>query len=118
MKLLLSIPFTTADPAVYILSGAIPVEAKIDNRALTLFGNISRLTSSSIEKRIAHRQLNVKGQMSNSGSWHSGNIVSSMILPQPLDILNDPPGKEKRKRIVNKQVKDYRTNRLSHQPTL
>ena len=65
MKLLLS-PVTTADPAVYIISGAIPVEAKIDNRALTLFGNISRLTSSSIEKRIAHRQLNVKGQMSNS----------------------------------------------------
>ena len=55
MKLLLSIPVTTADPAVYIISGTVPVEATIHKRALILFGNISRLTSSSIEKRIAHR---------------------------------------------------------------
>ena len=35
-----------------------------------------------------------------------------------LDILNDPPGKEKWKRIVNKQVNGYWTARLSHQSTL
>ena len=61
LKLLLSIPFTTADPAVYIISGTIPVEATIHKRALILFANISCLTSLSIEKRIVHRQLNIKG---------------------------------------------------------
>ena len=45
MKLLLSIPVTTADPAVYIISGTVPVEAAMYKRALALFGNIRRLTS-------------------------------------------------------------------------
>ena len=34
MKLLLSIPVTTADPAVYIISGTVPVEAAMHKRAL------------------------------------------------------------------------------------
>ena len=118
MKLLLSIPVTTADPAVYIISGTIPVEATIHKRALTLFGNISRLTSSSIEKRIARRQLNIKGQKSNSWFVALRELCFKYDLPQPLDILNDPPGKEKWKRIVNKQVNGYWTARLSHQSTL
>ena len=118
MKLLLSIPVTTADPAVYIISGTVPVEATIHKRALTLFGNISRLTSSSIEKRIAHRQLNIKGQKSNSWFVALRELCFKYDLPQPLDILNDPPGKEKWKRIVNKQVNGYWTARLSHQSTL
>ena len=86
MKLLLSIPVTTATPALYIISGTIPVEATIHKRALTLLGNISRLTPSSIEKRIAHRQLNVKGQKSNkqvNGYWtarlsHQSTLYSSL----------------------------------------
>ena len=118
MKLLLSIPVTTADPGVYIISGIVPVEATIHKRALTLFGNISRLTSSSIEKRIAHRQMNIKGQKSNSWFVALRELSFMCNLPQPLDILKDPPGKEKWKGIVNKQVNGYWTARLSHQSTL
>ena len=118
MKLLLSIPVTTTYPAVYIISGTIPVEATIHRGALTLFGNISRLTSSSIEKRIAHRKLNVKGQKSNSWFVALRELCFKYDLPQPLDILNDPQGKEKLKRIVYKQVDDNWSSRLAHQSTL
>ena len=41
--MILSLSVNTADPAVYVLSGTIPVEATIHKRALAFFGNICRL---------------------------------------------------------------------------
>ena len=43
IKQSLFLPQMVADPAVYILSGVIPLEAVIHSRALTLFGSICRL---------------------------------------------------------------------------
>ena len=51
IKHILSLPTTTADPAIYILSGALPVEAIIHQRALTFFGCIARLPETSVEKQ-------------------------------------------------------------------
>ena len=53
IKHLLSLPATVADPAIYLLSGTLPIEAMIHHRVLTFFGNISRLSDSSIEKQLA-----------------------------------------------------------------
>ena len=57
---LLSLPVTMADLTIYLLSGTLLIEAMIHHRVLTFFGNISRLSDSSIEKRLAERQLAVK----------------------------------------------------------
>ena len=43
IKQILSLPVTVADPTVYVLSGAVPVEAVIHKRALMLFGSVCRL---------------------------------------------------------------------------
>ena len=43
LTLILSLPIPTADPAVYVLSGTLPIEAVIHKRVLTFFGNICRL---------------------------------------------------------------------------
>lgn len=48
-----------ADPAVYILSGAMTVEGVIHNRPLVVFGSLCRLGEDSVEKRLARRQLAV-----------------------------------------------------------
>ena len=56
IKHMLSLLVTTADAAVYILSGTLPVEAMVHQRVLT-FGNISQLSESSAEKQLAERQL-------------------------------------------------------------
>ena len=64
MKLHLSVPITTADPA--ILSGTVSTMAAIHKRALVLFGNITQLTPESVEKQEAYRQLIIKGHKSNS----------------------------------------------------
>ena len=66
LKHIMSLPVTTADPAVYILSGSLPVEAMIHQRVLNFFGNICRLSQSSVEKQLAVRQLAVKKLDSNS----------------------------------------------------
>ena len=64
-KMILSLPVNTAEPAVYTLSGTIPVEATIYKRSLTFFGNICRLPETTIEHRLAVRQL-VKSFTSHS----------------------------------------------------
>ena len=66
IKQILSLPVTVADPAVYILSGAMPTEGVIHKRALVLFGSCCRLGEESVEKRLARRQLAVKGFESNT----------------------------------------------------
>ena len=66
IKQILNIPINTADSAVYILSGLLPIEAQIDKKILTLFNNICRQEDSSVEKQIAWRQITVKTLKSNS----------------------------------------------------
>ena len=68
LKQILSLPITVADLAVFILSGAMPIEAIIHKRILILYGSICRLDESSIEKQLARRQLTVKGV--DSYSWY------------------------------------------------
>ena len=65
---ILSLLTRTADPAVYILSGLLPVEAQIHIRALGLFNNICNQAEDSVEKTLAKRQLIVKSNESNS--WY------------------------------------------------
>ncbi len=43
IKQLLSLPQTVANPAPYILSGILPIEAQLHKKVLILFGNIARL---------------------------------------------------------------------------
>ena len=77
------------DPAIYLLSGTLPFEAMIHHRVLTFFGNISRLSDSSIEKRLAERQLAVKSL--NSHSWFV--VVKKLYirygLPDCTEILEN-----------------------------
>ena len=60
IKHLLSFLVTVADPAVNILSTTFPIKVMIHQRVLTFFDNFSLLSDTSIEKRLAARQLAVK----------------------------------------------------------
>ena len=40
IKEILSLPISTADPALYILSGLLPINAEIDLKIMTLLANI------------------------------------------------------------------------------
>jgi hypothetical protein len=60
LKQLLSLPPNTPDPAVYLLSGTLPVEAQLHIRALNFFNNICDQEQKSIEKILARQQLRTK----------------------------------------------------------
>ena len=81
----------TAIVAVYLMIGALPIEALLDLSALSLFGAISRLPPESPLRRLAIRQLSMK--MSTSKSWfayliktgekYNIDVCSVMIHPWP-----------------------------------
>ena len=66
LKHILSLPNTTADSAVYVLTETIPVDGVIHKIALSLFGNVCRQEKNSTEYRLATRQLTVKSSTSNT----------------------------------------------------
>ena len=107
LKPLLSIPVTTADPAMYTISGTVPLEATIYKRALTLFGNICWLSVASFEKKDANRQLHIKGHKSNSWCVAVKELCLNYGLSHPLEILEDPLSKDAWSRIGSKQVNNY-----------
>jgi hypothetical protein len=48
LKQILSLYINVADPAIYILSGLLPIEAEIHIKVLTFFGNITRSEHTSV----------------------------------------------------------------------
>ena len=61
------LPESTATEAIYLMLGALPIEAEIHARMLSLFGNITRLKSGDALKELARRQLAMSS--SNPDSW-------------------------------------------------
>ena len=84
LKHILGVSDITADPAIYILTGTIPLEGVIHKRVLSLFGNICRLEGTSTEVRLAERQLKVKDDSSHSWYIAVKNIMRKYGL---LDLL-------------------------------
>ena len=68
VKQILTLLKNTSSPAVYILTGYLPVEALMHKRALSLFGGICRMPESVVENQLAYRQLSIKSI--NSNSWY------------------------------------------------
>ena len=85
------LPATTAEPAVYIISGTIPIEGTIHKRALTFYGNLCRVDSSSVEQLLAGRPLSSKTMQSNSWFVAVRKIMQKYELPDPLQPLRSPP---------------------------
>ncbi len=90
IKQVLSMSTATADPAVYILSGFLPMEATIHKKILSLFGNIVRSPDSSIELQVAKRQLEVKSLNSNSWFIAVKRILLKYDLPTPDELPQCP----------------------------
>ena len=115
LKQILSIPTTTADPASFILSGMVPVEAIVHLRVLSLFGIIALLDDSSVEKRLAYRQLTIHGQ--SGGSWfsHLSIIMVKYGLCSPMEILQKPMSKCRWKTYTTNAVYTYWMKRIKEQ---
>ena len=91
MEQILSLPQNVADPAIYIISGSLPVEAIIHTRALTLYGSVARLTEESVEKQLARRQLSVKVYRGESWVVEIRRLCVGYSLPDLYTLLDSPP---------------------------
>ena len=95
MKQILSLYINVADPAInYILSGLLPIEAEIHIKALTFFEHTS------IEWRLAERQLQVKSYDSNSWFMDIRKICIKYDITDPYTYLENPLPKLEWKRLI------------------
>lgn len=118
LKQLLSLPQNIADPAIYILSGLLPMEAMIHLKCLTLFGNITRSSRNSIEWRLAERQL--LGKSTDSKSWfiEIKKICLKYDIHDCYKYLTLPLEKAKWKLMINRKIHEYWVSRINEESKL
>ncbi len=89
LKAIQHLPDRTANEAVYLLMGEVPIQAKIERQSLILLANIAR--SGGIEKEIGLRQLSIKKKTSNSWFTQVDHVLSKYGLKSAIQVLLDPP---------------------------
>ncbi len=106
LKQLQGLPDTTANEAVYLLLGAIPVKAWIHIRTLGMFGAVMRLGKSHSLYKLAVRQLESKSDRSKSWFRYVDNIANSYNIDLS-SCLDYPWPKETWKGYTKAVVKDH-----------
>ena len=118
IKQILSLYINVADPAVFILAGTLPIEAEMHIKAITFYGNITRAKKSSIEWKLAERQLTIKSH--ESLSW----FIQIKELCLKYDILNiynyieNPLSKNQWKKMIKTKIYTYWKSRLLEEAKL
>ncbi len=105
LKHLQHLPVATANPAVYLLLGVLPLEARIHKKVLTLFVNILQ-RAGSVEEQVIRRQLATKSMNSHSWTVMLRKIFQQYELPSVYEVLRQPPTKPEWKFRVNECVKN------------
>ena len=90
---ILSVPITVADPAIYLLSGSLPVEAFIHKRIVSLYGNTTRLPCQSIEVRLVKRKLETKTFRNQNWFIAVKKILIKYELSLPETLIDNPSTK-------------------------
>ena len=80
--------------------------------------DLCSLDESSVEKRLARRQLAIKGPGSYSWYVELKKILIKYDLPCCLDLLDNPMKKEHWKRLVNKKVNKFWSTRIKQSAEL
>ena len=102
------LPQRTANAAVLLLVGELPIQACVDRKAIALFSSCVSDPSSK-EHEVITRQLAVKDSGSRSWVVHVTKLFRQYDLPSPFFLLANPPGRQNSgwKRIVKDSIKKY-----------
>ena len=101
IKQILSLYINVADPAVFILAGTLPIEAEMHIKAITLYGNITRAKKSSIEWKLAERQLTIKSHESHSWFIEIKELCLKYDILNIYNYLENPLSKNQWKKMIN-----------------
>ncbi len=98
------LPRNTAKVAIYLLAGAIPLEAELHARSLTLAGSVARLDLSNPLRALAERQM----ALGNANSWFTHVLSLAEKYDLPLEAyLQEPWNKSHWKASVRDAVNSY-----------
>ena len=114
LKMVQHLPKSTANAACYILTGAIPIEATVHIKTLTLLGAIMR-DKGSVEYHIMERQFAFKDSKSNSWAVHVRKLLAKYELPSPAIMLYNPPPKGPWRSLVQTQVREHWCKEIKQQ---
>ena len=106
-----NLPTRTATEGVYILSGALPIEAILDRQMLTLLGNVARHPGTA-EYDILLRQLAVKDDSSNSLIVTMRGLLAKYDLPTAWQVFSTKPSKDNWKLLVKRAIRDHWRQRI------
>ncbi|MES9879579.1 MAG: reverse transcriptase family protein [Sedimenticola sp.] len=112
IRKLQSLPERTATEAVYLLLGALPIEAELHRRQLSLLYTIVTSENETI-KNITKRQLSTNFDNPNSFFYTINETLNLYQLDDIHTLLNNKPKKECWKNKCTKAVKEYWGNTLT-----
>ena len=103
LRQLQHLPTSTAIPALYLLTGQVPLSAQLHIKTLTFFVRLLH-RDGSVEKELIHRQLAMKSLDENSWLSTVRKLLWSYNLPSAFEVARNPPRKEQWSRIVKNAV--------------
>ena len=111
-----SLPQRTAISAIYLILGALPVEAELHKRRLSLLYSLLSCENTRITE-IINRQIAVNYDNENSYFCTIREILCQYNLPLISQLQNNLPSKYKWKLLINKSIKEYWTKILKIEAT-
>ena len=115
LKQLLSLTINVSDPAVYMISGLLPLEAEIHTKVFTMFGNITRAHKNSTEWKLAERQLHIKSLDSNSWFMEIKKLCIKYDLEDPIHYMQNHLSKTKWKSLITSAIYNYWSDRINEE---
>ena len=103
------LPRRTAIPAVYLLSGSLPLEAQIDRRRLCL---LPSLRDNPTLRAIIHRQIAVKSDKSHSWVIETQALLRKYQLPHICKIVELQSSKVQWRKAVDEAIQEYWTDQI------
>ena len=109
IRQLQSLPTRTANAALYILVGILPMEARIHKKRLSIIPSILK---NQVFREIIPRQLAVKTTDSSSWVVKTQEILRLYDLPSILELLENPPPDQPWKKSVKTAIHKFWKQKL------
>ena len=103
------LPDSTANVAVLLMLGELPIQATVDKQTLVFFVNVVAQAHSN-ERQLVHRQLAIKDSRSHSWVIHVAKLLRQYDLPSPHYLLETQPTPGGWKKQVREAVRTYWLN--------
>ncbi|MCG8113153.1 MAG: reverse transcriptase family protein [Candidatus Thiodiazotropha taylori] len=111
LRIIQSLPERTASAAVYLLLGAVPVEAEIHRRQLSMLHAILNSDNRRINE-VLDRQMSVNYDNKDSFFYQIIQVLQQYSLPDIHTLKQNIPSKNEWKATINRTVTKYWTDSL------